>query len=83
MVEISDGFKLAEEDLKLRGPGEFFGRHQHGLGDLKIANALEDTDLLLKAREAALITIENEENFKLALKMVSFAYRDKFENILR
>ena len=82
MVEVSDGFKLAEEDLKLRGPGEFFGKYQHGLGDLKIADALRDVDLLLMAREAALITTENEENFKNALKFLSFAYRDKFENIL-
>lgn len=82
MVEISDGFKLAEEDLKLRGPGEFFGKIQHGLGDLKIADALKDTDLLLMAREASLIAIENDEDFKNALKFLSFAYRDKFKNIL-
>lgn len=82
MVNVSDGFKLAEEDLKLRGPGEFFGNMQHGLGDLKIANALRDTDLLLMAREAALITMKNEENFRNALKFLSFAYSDKFRNIL-
>lgn len=85
MVNIADGFKLAEEDLKLRGPGEFFGRYQHGLGDLKIADALRDVDLLLMARDAAILNMENkenEENFKNALKFLSFAYRDKFENIL-
>ena len=82
MVNISDGFKLAEEDLKLRGPGEFFGKIQHGLGDLKIADALKDTDLLLMARDAALLTIENKEDFNKALKFLSFAYRDKFKNIL-
>ncbi|MBO6179778.1 MAG: ATP-dependent DNA helicase RecG [Selenomonadaceae bacterium] len=82
MVNITDGFKLAEEDLKLRGPGEFFGKFQHGLGDLKIANALEDADLLLMAREAALIAAENNEDFKNALRLLSVTYKGNFEHIL-
>jgi ATP-dependent DNA helicase RecG len=47
-----DGFKLAEEDLKLRGPGEFFGTRQSGLPDLKMAR-WGDVDVLVRAREAA------------------------------
>ncbi len=52
MVKYSDGFRIAEEDLKIRGPGEFFGRRQHGLADLKIANPLTQMHLLKSAREA-------------------------------
>ncbi len=55
MEETRDGFRLAEIDLELRGPGEFFGTRQSGIPDLKIAK-LTDTELLLKAQaEAKLI----------------------------
>jgi len=50
-VSSTDGFKIAEADLELRGPGEFFGTRQHGLPELKIADLSIDTDLLLSSRE--------------------------------
>jgi len=53
MVEYNDGFRIAEADLKIRGPGEFFGSRQHGLCELKIANPLTQMQLLKKAREEA------------------------------
>ncbi|MCF7886950.1 MAG: ATP-dependent DNA helicase RecG [Candidatus Omnitrophica bacterium] len=46
----SDGFKIAEADLKLRGPGDFFGQLQHGLPNLKIADSLRDLKILKQAR---------------------------------
>ena len=49
----SDGFKIAEEDLRVRGPGEFFGTRQHGLPELKVANLIEDYDILRMARKDA------------------------------
>lgn len=52
IVSTQDGFKLAEEDLKLRGPGEFFGTRQSGLPDLKVAK-LSDVKILEEARGAA------------------------------
>ena len=49
----NDGFAIAEEDLKLRGPGDFFGSRQHGLPELHIADLAGDVRLLQEAREAA------------------------------
>ena len=53
MKNIDDGFKLAEYDLQLRGPGDFFGYRQHGLPDLKIADLSEDIDIMQKAQTCA------------------------------
>src|SRR5690606_10787954 len=51
MCATSDGFELAEVDLKLRGPGDFFGTRQHGLPSLKVANLTEELELLHEARD--------------------------------
>lgn len=57
MTRTNDGFALAEEDLRIRGPGEFFGTRQSGLPDFKIANIIRDASLLQLAKsEAALLT---------------------------
>ncbi|MCI8398301.1 MAG: ATP-dependent DNA helicase RecG [Oscillibacter sp.] len=53
MAKTADGFKIAEEDLRLRGPGDFFGQRQHGLPGLKIADLGCDTKLLQDAQTAA------------------------------
>ncbi|MFA5116861.1 MAG: helicase-related protein, partial [Candidatus Omnitrophota bacterium] len=72
IVENCDGFRIAEEDLKIRGPGEFFGKRQSGLTELKIANPLTQMHLLKKAREEALKLIDKdpkmEEHQDLPLK---------------
>ncbi len=60
ITNTGDGFKIAEEDLKIRGPGEFFGTKQHGIPDLKVANILKDTKLLTSARNEAEKIIEKE-----------------------
>ena len=52
-TRTNDGFRIAEEDLRLRGPGEFFGTRQSGLPDLRAANIVRDADLLENARNEA------------------------------
>ncbi len=53
MCSSNDGFYISEQDLSLRGPGDFFGTRQHGLPDMKIANLFSDTDILKLAQTAA------------------------------
>lgn len=53
MCETNDGFQIAEQDLKLRGPGDFFGHRQHGLPELKIADMMLNMDLLKEAQSVA------------------------------
>ncbi len=53
LCSTTDGFKIAEADLKLRGPGNFLGKEQHGLPKLKIADLIEDKAILLASSKAA------------------------------
>lgn len=53
MCETTDGFKIANADLEMRGPGDFFGKRQHGLPELRIADIMTDTEILMKAQRAA------------------------------
>lgn len=53
LCRTTDGFRIAEEDLKIRGPGELLGTRQHGWPEFRLANLIEDTDLLMQARDDA------------------------------
>ena len=81
MESVSDGFILAEEDLKLRGPGQFFGMRQHGLNDLKIADIFLDTDTLLQARLAAAEVINDTLLFNKFEPILKSHYKEYWENI--
>jgi ATP-dependent DNA helicase RecG len=61
MVRTTNGFEIAETDLKLRGPGEFFGTRQHGELGFHIANPVRDFELLEQARREALALVEPPE----------------------
>ena len=54
IVQTRDGFKIAQEDLKIRGPGHYFGRYQHGLNELQMANPFVQLDILEEARKEVL-----------------------------
>ena len=64
MKESTDGFKIAEADLKLRGPGEFFGSRQSGLLTFKIANIYCDTELLYETGKAAGEILSDDKKLK-------------------
>ncbi|MBN2653836.1 MAG: ATP-dependent DNA helicase RecG [Nitrospirae bacterium] len=60
MQQTTDGFRLSEVDLQIRGPGEFFGTRQSGMPDLKAADLLRDTRILEAARKEALSIVEHD-----------------------
>ena len=60
ILKCRDGFEIAEEDLRLRGPGEFFGTRQTGLPDLVMGNILRDSRILTAARKEAFDIIDND-----------------------
>lgn len=64
MIKYNDGFRIAEEDLRIRGPGEFFGREQHGLSELKLANPLTQMQLLKRAREEAVKLLGQDQRLE-------------------
>lgn len=60
LCATTDGFRIAEEDLKLRGPGDFFGARQHGLPAFRIGNLASDLSVLKEAQEAAAEAVEED-----------------------
>jgi ATP-dependent DNA helicase RecG len=60
LEKTTDGRKIAEADLKFRGPGEFFGTRQHGLPELRVADIVADAKLLSQAREDAFFLVEDD-----------------------
>lgn len=85
MTKTTDGFKIADEDLKMRGPGDFFGARQHGLPNMKMAS-LTDSELLTEAHRfaSALLTddpeLKKEENKNLNEAIYSLFHSDYIMN---
>jgi len=64
MVDTTDGFKIAEMDLKLRGPGEIFGIRQSGIPEFRIANLVEDGELIAIARKEAFLLVDGDPQLR-------------------
>jgi len=60
MTETNDGFRIAEEDLKIRGWGDFFGTKQHGIPDFNLANPIRDQKILQQARQDAFVIVKDD-----------------------
>ncbi len=86
MPETNDGFKIAEEDLKLRGPGEFFGTRRHGLPEFKIGDIINDYDIIKLARKDAFELVMEGQKSKdskkqVLLKRIMERFKDKLDLI--
>lgn len=84
LCKTNDGFVIADEDLKLRGPGDFFGSRQHGLPELKIADLAENVGILQEAQEvAASLMDEYNNNENRLLRGLRAEVRMLFNNVGR
>jgi len=64
LVRSNDGFVIAEDDLRIRGPGEFFGLRQWGMPEFRVANLMRDGDLLQQARQEAFSLLQSDPGLK-------------------
>jgi len=80
MVRTSDGFEIAEVDLKLRGPGDMMGKQQSGVLNLKIADLIKDSDILKIARSLAWEILKDDPALK---KPENASIRSAFEELVR
>lgn len=78
-ASTNDGFKISEFDLKLRGPGEFLGVRQHGLPEFKVADIVNDVEIMAVAREDAEYIIKNAEQYEFLLNKVKEIYRERLK----
>ena len=81
LVDSQDGFEIAEMDLKLRGPGEFFGTKQSGLPSLRIGNILRDPDILANAKHEARAFVErppSPEDFAAAVSYIKNHWQRRY-----
>ena len=78
VAETADGFELAERDLELRGPGDFFGTRQHGIPTLRVGNLLRDHHIMQDARRAALQWLPSGHASTEYLDVVRRSWSERF-----
>jgi len=86
MTKYTDGFKISEKDMELRGPGDIFGIRQHGLPEFKIANLYEDIEILKEAQKAADDIIKHQkidgrEDYKKLHSYLLNLFQDKINEV--
>jgi len=80
MRTTNDGFLIAEKDLELRGPGEFFGIKQHGIPELKIADIVKHVKILNTVREEAEIILNDDE---LLIKEENAKFKNRIDKLFK
>ena len=84
LVDSTDGFEIADADLKLRGPGQLFGSRQHGFERLQLGNLATDGPIIRSARKAAFAVVVKDQNLeqrehRLLKQVLLGKYRDQFD----
>jgi ATP-dependent DNA helicase RecG len=79
--DSNDGFRIARRDLELRGPGEWLGRRQTGLAQLRIADLARDADLLTDVRAAARVMLETDPERVAALRQRWIGEREQYGRV--
>jgi ATP-dependent DNA helicase RecG len=83
MESTSNGFKISDEDLKLRGPGDFFGTRQHGYIKSKIANFVEDGPIIRQTRKRAFEMVEYDPKLKLGQhEKIKNQFKENYRHML-
>ena len=83
LAETTDGFRIAEEDLQRRGPGEFLGTRQHGLPPLAVGDCAQDIELLMTARADAFALVDGDPKLrKRAHRALRLAVRDRYAPVI-
>jgi len=83
MESTSDGFKISDEDLKLRGPGDFFGTKQHGYIKSKLANFIEDGPIIRKTRNKAFKIIQDDPKLEsYHNKKIKLQFKENYRHML-
>lgn len=84
MESTNDGFKISDYDLKLRGPGEFYGEMQHGFPKMKIGDIINDLEIIKKAKEVASELISKDPELKLRKnKKIRANFFKEFKNYMK
>ncbi len=85
LLKTTNGFKISEQDLEIRGPGQYFGRHQHGLNELKVVNPLTQIHVLECARQEASSLVKEDPSlgaYKLVRDTIQRRYPEYLERVL-